>query len=256
MRLKGLSQLLSSRLARILSPNQPEAKPFEKVFGTKIWQCEEATGYRVKSRLLFAEALNASKDEVVSTVLLDGRRIVVPDNMRLAIYGDSIIQVFLCKLWLCKGPGSASKEWTRICQEVLSNDNLIKVYHKHGLHRCIHLHPKQTAALDSHSKVKPKATLIEAVLGAIHLEGGDAALGRAMKQLGLTSHQCLPKEGHVAAFRDQTTDILQRARNEVKVFLGTAKPTVLDNYAHERRHKSHEHEAGQESSGWGRFWPF
>ncbi|KAF7539271.1 hypothetical protein G7054_g2278 [Neopestalotiopsis clavispora] len=239
MRLKGLSQLLSSRLARILSPNQPEAKPFEKVFGTKIWQCEEATGYRIKSRLLFAEALNASKDEVVSTVLLDGRRIVVPDNMRLAIYGDSIIQVFLCKLWLCKGPGSASKEWTRICQEVLSNDNLIK-----------------TAALDSHSKVKPKATLVEAVLGAIHLEGGDAALGRAMKQLGLTSHQCLPKEGHVAAFRDQTTDILQRARNEVKVFLGTAKPTILDNYTNERRHKSHVHEAGQAPSGWGRFWPF
>lgn len=103
-----ISRLISGSKASAASPRQPLAKSFEKVFGGKIWQCEQITGHRVKSRLLFAEALNAIPDRIETTVRLDNRRlVVVPANIRLAVYGDAIIQAHLVKLWLSTGPASS-----------------------------------------------------------------------------------------------------------------------------------------------------
>ncbi|KAI0167585.1 hypothetical protein BJ166DRAFT_590091 [Pestalotiopsis sp. NC0098] len=214
---QGISRLISGSKASAASPRQPLVKSFEKVFGGKIWQCEQITGHRVKSRLLFAEALNAIPDRIETTVRLDNRRVVVvPANIRLAVYGDAIIQAHLVKLWLSTGPASTRKQWTGVCQELLSNDNLATVYHEHEFQLCTLTHSEQVEMFFSKAKVKGKATLIEAVLGAIHLEGGDAALGSAMKRLGLTSHPDLPDDNHVATFRDQSTHILHHIGDEVK----------------------------------------
>ncbi|ETS76173.1 hypothetical protein PFICI_11560 [Pestalotiopsis fici W106-1] len=87
--------------------------------------------------------------------------------------------------------------------------------------------------------------MVEAILGAIHLEGGDAALERAMKKLGLLEHPYLPEDGQAAAPQYEVASIFQRAKHEVKVLLGTDEPEVLDNYVQERKHKSHEKEAAQ-----------
>jgi ribonuclease III len=63
---------------------------------------------------------------------------------------------------------------------VLSNANLAAIGLRHNLNRCVHLNPGTTAVSD-----KTMATTVEAILGAVHVDGGDAALGLVMAKLGL-----------------------------------------------------------------------
>jgi ribonuclease III len=64
---------------------------------------------------------------------------------------------------------------------VLGNANLAAVGFRHNLDRCVLLNPGTTAVSD-----KTMATTVEAILGAVHVDGGDAALGLVMAKLGLT----------------------------------------------------------------------
>lgn len=146
----------------------------------------------------------------------------------------------------------ARKQWTGVCQELLSNDNLATVYHEHEFQLCTLAQSEQIEMMVSKAKIKGKATLIEAVLGAIHLEGGDDALGSAMKRLRLTPHPDLPDDSHVSTIRDQSTQFLHHIRDEVKVFLGRDEPRILDNFANERTRNSTQ----DASPNWKRLWPF
>jgi hypothetical protein len=101
MSFRKISQLLADKLQR---PARPANAAFEKLFGQKINICEDIIGHRVRSRMLFAEALNTAKDQSAAEIVVDGQRVSVPSNMRLATYGDSVIQTHLCRLWLFKGP--------------------------------------------------------------------------------------------------------------------------------------------------------
>lgn len=65
--------------------------------------------------------------------------------------------------------------------------------------------------IDDISGVKIKATTVEAILGAVHLEGGEVALGRAMEKLGLIDHA-----------------VLQARENTISP--GLFKVPLLDNY--------------------------
>lgn len=80
---------------------------------------------------------------------------------------------------------SSSGSWSTIRNDVLGNDNLARVGYGLGLDQCLNLNPGTVS-------VSPAmmATTVEAILGAVHLDGGDTALTMVMENLGLT-HELL-----------------------------------------------------------------
>lgn len=77
------------------------------------------------------------------------------------------------------------EDWTRIVQETASNVNLAIVGKAKGLDSCVVLNPGTTSVTDS-----VMATTIEAIIGAVELDGGRAAAGEVIEGLGL-SHDLL-----------------------------------------------------------------
>ncbi|KUL89264.1 hypothetical protein ZTR_03712 [Talaromyces verruculosus] len=143
---------------------------------TKIATCATIISHSVTDLESILEALNLSGQGV-----LHRRQLMrLPTNTRLAVYGDSVATRYLCGLWvrtsLTKG------QWTQIRSSILSNENLARVGFQTGLDRCLNLNPG-TAVISQ----AMMATTVEAILGAVHLDGGDQALASVMIKLGLTS---------------------------------------------------------------------
>jgi dsRNA-specific ribonuclease len=69
-------------------------------------------------------------------------------------------------------------EWTDIGNLVASNANLSAVGVRFGLHHCINMNPGTT-----HPSAAIVATMVEALLGAVHLDGGNDALDALVAKL-------------------------------------------------------------------------
>lgn len=67
------------------------------------------------------------------------------------------------------------------------NGNLSQVGSQLGLGACINLNPGTIAV-----SARAMATAVEAILGAVHQDGGDAALARVMADIGLTHEFLAP----------------------------------------------------------------
>ncbi len=72
-------------------------------------------------------------------------------------------------------------EWTPVCNSIISNTNLSRVGRLHGLDSCVMLNPGTISCDDW-----PMATTVEAIIGLVHLEGGNDALEAVLQRLGLT----------------------------------------------------------------------
>lgn len=79
-------------------------------------------------------------------------------------------------------------QWDQIRQEALGNVNLANAGFSLGLRDCVVLNPGRRAGDVS---VGMMATSVEAKLGAVHLDGSDAALTAVMEALDLFSHSLL-----------------------------------------------------------------
>ncbi|KAH8706264.1 ribonuclease III domain-containing protein [Ilyonectria robusta] len=156
---------------------------FSSGFGKMVSQCEAIIGYSFTSKVLCAEALNAAGD-FKSVYVSDGLFKRMPKNDRLAVYGDSTANFYLCSLWVQRGLDKHS--WTTIRRDLVGNENLARVGMEHGLGNCINVN-------GGTSRVTPGmvATAVEAILGAVQRDGGLDALARVMDQLGLTQHDLL-----------------------------------------------------------------
>lgn len=71
--------------------------------------------------------------------------------------------------------------------DILGNENLATVDSLKGLMEVIDIPPA------ARKSVSPKlmATIVEAILGAVSIDGGTRALGAVMTRLGLTQHPLL-----------------------------------------------------------------
>ncbi|OAQ98330.1 hypothetical protein LLEC1_08056 [Akanthomyces lecanii] len=156
---------------------------FNSRFEPLVAQCEQKIGHTFTDKLLSAQSVNNAAGANAFDVF-NGKFELIPKNDRLAIYGDSVMASILSKDWYHGGSDKAA--WTSIRNNVLSNDSLAKTGFDFGLDTCINTHAGTTAV----SK-KMMATAVEAILGAVHLDGGDNALRRVMGHLGLISQDDL-----------------------------------------------------------------
>ncbi|EMT67594.1 hypothetical protein FOC4_g10005696 [Fusarium odoratissimum] len=69
----------------------------------------------------------------MSVCVLDGSFKQMPENDRLAVYGDVAAAAYLCSLWINQDC------WTTLRRDLISNDNLARVGRGHGLHKCINM---------------------------------------------------------------------------------------------------------------------
>ncbi|OKL55939.1 hypothetical protein UA08_08641 [Talaromyces atroroseus] len=141
----------------------------------KCTACQGIIDYTFSNPTNILTALNMAGGNVFyhnSWVTLD-------KNTRLAVYGDSAAHAYLCGQWVRTKLDKAS--WNHIRSDVMSNDSLARVGFSSGLDRCINLNP---GTLKVSSGMM--ATTVGAILGAVHLDGGDAALAMVMDNLGLT----------------------------------------------------------------------
>jgi ribonuclease III len=160
----------------------------------RVATCESIIQYVFKDKRLCLQALQASGHPLRWGTGL----IRVDRNDRLAVFGDTVAKTFLCKQWLetrrtkggllcsiplCSHVGLTSNqgEWTQVEQALLVNTNLSAIGYNRNLHTCVILN-MGTASVSP----KTMATTVEAVLGAVYLDGGDDALSAVMVSLGLT----------------------------------------------------------------------
>ncbi|KAM0813406.1 putative RNase III domain-containing protein [Seiridium cardinale] len=244
-----MSRRLHRDIQRYILHSQ-EMLPFERLFSAKVALCGQILGHPItstRSKTLFAEAINMTKAGYTTNVLLNGQRTIIPNNARLATYGDSVIQAHLCRLWLVQGPGAGESitsiggilltfgqvesKWHSVT-ELLTDENLIDVYHKSDLHRCTHHALGQDWLFRSKVvRSKPKATLVEAILGAVHLDAGAEALHLAMSRLGLTSHPHLRLPGSDDVVSDPMEYSPGPLYSVAKELLHSESRVVMNNYA-------------------------
>ncbi|KAF4441039.1 Ribonuclease 3 [Fusarium acutatum] len=153
-------------------------------FSQRVSECESIITCELSSKLLCAEALNRAADANLATVI-DGSSRWTPKNDRLAaVYGDPAAAYHLCSLWIKRGLSNHC--WTTIRGDLISNSNLAKVRKERGLDKCINMNGGS-----GYTSPAMVATAVEAILGAVEIDGGHEALARIMDHLGLTKHALL-----------------------------------------------------------------
>ncbi|KAK7994894.1 hypothetical protein PG990_013667 [Apiospora arundinis] len=170
----------------ICSWTQPNRR--DHFFGPGVSRCEDILGYKFKSKVLLAEALNIEVNSSPAGQLkLGTAHFYLAQNKRLAIYGDSIVRTYLARKWLELGPSSTGASWGVLSSKVLSDQNLASIYLKLGLAPCMTSAPND-GNLNPDKLPKYMATTVEAIIAAVFVDGGDEALELAMERFGIDQH--------------------------------------------------------------------
>ncbi|ORY13998.1 hypothetical protein BCR34DRAFT_599420 [Clohesyomyces aquaticus] len=96
--------------------------------------------------------------------------------------------VALCKKWWHRGAPRIRGNFAEMEKDLLSNRALAAKGRALGIDKCLLTNPGLTTVSDM-----MVADAIEAVAGAVYLDGGDKAVKNVMKGLGLDKHACLNK---------------------------------------------------------------
>ncbi|KAJ2975578.1 hypothetical protein NQ176_g5445 [Zarea fungicola] len=150
---------------------------FDSKFGDCVKHIENTIRHTFSNKKLCAESLN-NAGPTASVYVADRQFTTLPKNDRLAVYGDIVATSMLCRDWYDGG----STAWTAMRNDVLSNEYLAEIGFTLGLDHCIN----KDAGTTSVSK-RMMATAVEALLGAVHLDGGDEALRVVLGQLRIVS---------------------------------------------------------------------
>jgi hypothetical protein len=157
------------------------------VVDDKVARCMEILGYDFNNPFLLVEALNMSG----SPLEYNGRVYTIRKNQIFAVHGDGIMRPALSRQFCMKDLPTA--KWTKIFDDVLSNASLAVVGFGLELDKCIRF-----------SRMTPKvsmnmmATTMEAIFGAIELDGGAEAVDKTMERLGF-GHELLEGKGNLGS---------------------------------------------------------
>ena len=154
-----------------------------------VAQTEQITGYHFEDPHVCWEALQVAGSGVTSS----GGRVFLNGNKRLATLGDKVLDFTLIQSWYTGGSSSGMAsvsvatvtnipgDWTRIQQNLVSNENLFRVGLSVGLGNCINKHPLNPVPT-SRAVV---ATAVEAIIGAVFVDGGILAVHELLGVFGL-----------------------------------------------------------------------
>lgn len=144
-------------------------------------RCQDTIGYKFKDLDLLSRAFGISE-------AVPGRSLTT-DQRRLALLGDGMLRSFLVKRWFptksrfskCTSQKHEqilirAGDFETIFHQIGTNKALAVTYRQHGLHKC---HPGTIESTTA------DATTLEAILGAVYADGGDDALEKVMRNLGM-----------------------------------------------------------------------
>ncbi|KAH9878253.1 hypothetical protein J1614_003470 [Plenodomus biglobosus] len=146
---------------------------------TKVSNCEHILSYTATSKPCLLTALNASG----CLISYANTTYCLPNNSTLAVLGDARMAGVLCKWWWERTPRPQKGQWTQIRHDKCGNGALARLGRRRGLHDCIILSPGADVVSD-----RMVATVIEALFGAVYLDGGEGELERVMRVLEFDRH--------------------------------------------------------------------
>ncbi|CAO1601421.1 hypothetical protein XANCAGTX0491_005084 [Xanthoria calcicola] len=135
---------------------------------------ESIIGYVFDDRFLLWEALQAAGSPVVHA----GGRSFRNGNKRLAVLGDTVLQLALVEQWYAGEQARVAFDESR--QRIGSNDNLTIIGNQTGLNAFVNRAGGMTVISPT-----TMAATVEAVLGAVYLDGSLQAVTPVMQTLGL-----------------------------------------------------------------------
>lgn len=162
-------------------------------FSANVRKCEQVLGYVFNKKLLCFEALNFSCQAWLPHPDNPSFYRLLPLSNHLAILGDKILEARMAAAWYRQNvvqyvPQSIG-EWERIRCDLPSNANLRKIAIDSGLASLIFT--QNGDVLGSGIGEKTAGTTVEALLGAVHIDGGDNHLDTIMDRLGLFKGELL-----------------------------------------------------------------
>ncbi|KAL8923098.1 MAG: hypothetical protein Q9208_004782 [Pyrenodesmia sp. 3 TL-2023] len=141
---------------------------------TAVAGIQGITGYTFSDGSLVWEAVSAA-----GSIISGGGRRFADGNKRLAILGDTVLQLALAEDWYDGTEPRAA--FNRIRQEVSSNNNLNMIGLANNIDPFINLAGAQTTVSPA-----TRAATVEAVIGAVYLDSSDMHMVKgAMRTLGL-----------------------------------------------------------------------
>ncbi|KAL5399037.1 hypothetical protein PMIN06_003360 [Paraphaeosphaeria minitans] len=150
---------------------------------TNIAEVERIFAHVFANKLLCAEAIQAASP--FATLWIGGKIHTLEMNKRLAVLGDVVANLVLCRSWFRErgqtGHLQPRAAWNNIRQTRLSNESLAQLGRTLGLEATI-----VSAPNPGEKGLRVMATTFEAILGAIYEDGGEEAVARAMDRVGLT----------------------------------------------------------------------
>ncbi|KAI4114977.1 MAG: hypothetical protein LQ345_004334 [Seirophora villosa] len=136
---------------------------------------QDIIGYTFSDPALVWEAICAA-----GSFTSGGNRTFADGNKRLAVLGDTVLQLALAEDWY--GGRDTREVFTRIRQEVGSNVSLNLVGRTSNISALVNLSPGQRAIAPN-----TMAATVEAILGAVYLDSqGMTAVKAVMRTLGMT----------------------------------------------------------------------
>ena len=164
-----------------------------------IADAERILNYNFNDEVICAEALQMAAPLI--PLCINGKMHSVNLNTRLAVQGDAGATAVLCEQWyagrdkfgipnppyyvslpdLSQGNPQTPAAWNTTRQGALSNAGLAGLARSLGLRAMILTAPGHEGYFGD----KMLATALEALLGAVYLDGGETALKNAMNHIGL-----------------------------------------------------------------------
>jgi len=157
----------------------------------KLQRAETIIGYAFHDKTLLWEALQIAGSGETRI----GGRNIPKGNERMAVYGDSVLSAMLSESWFHKDATKGQLDgvdwllshlkttgmWTAWRGRLLGNENLSRVGFSTGLDQCLNMNRFNTVLVSA----KMSATLVEAVVGALALDGTVEDVKKVLENLGI-----------------------------------------------------------------------
>ncbi|KAI1335344.1 hypothetical protein F5Y15DRAFT_398356 [Xylariaceae sp. FL0016] len=210
-----------------------------------VQRCETALDYKFRNKLLCFEALNLSLPAWIPHPDNPAFYRVLPPSSHLAILGDRLIYARMATAWYRQGATQyapqAMATWEQVRATLPSNANLRRIALRHRLHSVVLT--EKGGGLCHNISERAAGTTVEALLGAVFLDGGEECLDALMRRFGLFHSPMLepvPDQVWNSAFLREAADV---GAEVIESEHGEAEPVEAEHV--EAEHVRQEHAEAQ-----------